>query len=52
MTTNPNTTDRPASHPLDRFSIEGKSAVITGASGALGAGIAETLGAMGAKLTL
>lgn len=41
-----------ASHPLNRFSVEGKSAVITGASGALGAGIAETLGAMGAKLTL
>ncbi len=52
MTTNTNTTDDPAPHPLDRFSVEGKSAVITGASGALGAGIAETLGAMGAKLTL
>ena len=47
-----NTPAEPASHPLDRFAVEGKSAVITGASGALGAGIAETLGAMGAKLTL
>ncbi len=41
-----------ASHPLDRFAVEGKCVVITGASGALGTGIAETLGAMGAKLTL
>jgi len=47
-----NTPTEPARHPLDRFTVEGKSAVITGASGALGAGIAETLGAMGAKLTL
>ncbi len=52
LTTNTNNTDDPASHPLDRFSVEGKSAIITGASGALGTGIAETLGAMGAKLTL
>ena len=50
MTTN--TPAEPKSHPLDRFTVEGKSAIITGASGALGAGIAETLGAMGAKLTL
>ncbi len=50
--TNTNSTDDQASHPLDRFTVEGKSAIITGASGALGAGIAETLGAMGAKLTL
>ncbi len=52
MTKNTKKTGHPASHPLDRFSVEGKSAVITGASGALGAGISETLGAMGAKLTL
>ncbi len=47
-----NTMDDSAAHPLDRFAVAGKSAVITGASGALGAGSAETLGAMGAKLTL
>lgn len=50
MTTN--TRSHPGAHPLDRFSVDGKSAIITGAAGALGAGIAETLGAMGAKLTL
>jgi len=50
MTTD--TAHEAAPHPLDRFSVEGKSAVITGASGALGSGIAETLAAMGAKLTL
>jgi|TARA_B110000967_G_scaffold207796_1_gene258057 NAD(P)-dependent dehydrogenase (short-subunit alcohol dehydrogenase family) len=42
----------PISHPLDRFAVEGKSAIVTGASGALGAGVAKTLGAMGVKLTL
>ena len=52
VTTQTNPTDDPAPHPLDRFAVDGKSAVITGASGALGTGIAETLGAMGAKLTL
>lgn len=52
MTKMKNATTESGTHPLDRFSVEGKSAVITGASGALGAGIAETLGAMGAKLTL
>ncbi len=41
MTTS--TPAEPASHPLDRFAVEGKSAVITGASGALGAGI-ENIG--------
>ncbi len=50
MTTS--TPAEPASHPLDRFAVEGKSAVITGASGEIGACIAETLGAMGAKFTL
>lgn len=52
MTTKTSPTDDPVPHPLDRFAVDGKSAVITGASGALGGGIAETLGAMGAKLTL
>jgi NAD(P)-dependent dehydrogenase (short-subunit alcohol dehydrogenase family) len=38
--------------PLARFSVSGKSAVITGASGALGRGIALALGLMGARLLL
>ena len=50
MTTN--TPAEPTSHPLDRFAVEGKSAVITGASGEIRAGIVETLGVMGAKFTL
>jgi len=49
---NTNVISNSVTHPLDRFSVEGKSAVITGASGALGTGIADTLGAMGARLTL
>lgn len=42
----------PVDHPLARFQLTGKSAVITGASGALGSGVARALGAMGVKLTL
>lgn len=38
--------------PLDRFDIRGKSALIVGATGALGRTAAETLGGMGARLTL
>ena len=38
--------------PLSMFDIAGKSALITGASGAFGRGVAEALGALGAKLTL
>jgi NAD(P)-dependent dehydrogenase (short-subunit alcohol dehydrogenase family) len=38
--------------PLSLFDVSGKSAVVTGASGAFGSGIAEALGSLGAKLTL
>lgn len=39
-------------NPLSMFDVKGKSAIITGASGAFGRATAITLGALGAKLTL
>jgi len=39
-------------HPLDRFSLTGRSIIITGASGAMGREAALGLGAAGANLTL
>ncbi len=39
-------------NPLSLFDIRGKSAIITGASGAFGRATALTLGALGARLTL
>lgn len=39
-------------NPLQLFDIRGKSALVTGATGALGSTAALALGAMGAKLTL
>ncbi len=39
-------------HPLNLFDVRGKSALITGASGAFGRGVALTLGSLGANLTL
>ncbi|MEI8261962.1 MAG: SDR family oxidoreductase [Actinomycetes bacterium] len=38
--------------PAKRFSIEGKSVVVTGASGAMGSEAAKALGAAGANVTL
>ena len=38
--------------PAKRFSIEGKSVIVTGASGAMGSEAAKALGAAGAKVTL
>ena len=40
------------SNPLSLFNIEGKSALITGASGAFGRAVAISLSALGARLTL
>jgi len=40
------------SYPQSLFSVEGRSALITGATGALGSAAARGLGAAGAKLTL
>ena len=40
------------SNPMDRFSVAGRSIVITGASGAMGREAALGLGAAGANLTL
>ena len=45
-------TDMAASDPLARFSLAGKSIIITGASGAMGSEAAKGLGAAGAKITL
>ena len=39
-------------NPLDRFDIRGKSALVVGATGALGRTAAQTLSGMGARLTL
>ena len=39
-------------NPLGLFDVAGKSAIVTGASGAFGRGVAIALGALGAKLTL
>ncbi len=39
-------------NPLSLFDVKGKSALITGASGAFGRAVAIPLGALGAKLTL
>lgn len=39
-------------NPMGLFNVEGKSALITGASGAFGRAVAISLGAMGANLTL
>jgi NAD(P)-dependent dehydrogenase (short-subunit alcohol dehydrogenase family) len=39
-------------NPLSLFDVKGKSALITGASGAFGRGVALTLGSLGANLTL
>jgi NAD(P)-dependent dehydrogenase (short-subunit alcohol dehydrogenase family) len=39
-------------NPLALFSVSGKSAIITGATGAFGAGLATALGALGCRLTL
>lgn len=39
-------------NPLSMFDVSGKSALITGASGAFGRAVAIALGALGAKLTL
>jgi len=38
--------------PAERFSIEGKSVIVTGASGAMGSEAAKALGAAGANVTL
>jgi NAD(P)-dependent dehydrogenase (short-subunit alcohol dehydrogenase family) len=40
------------SDPLSLFDVRGKSALITGATGAFGAGLAQVLGTLGANLTL
>lgn len=42
----------PLKNPLSLFDVKGKSALITGASGAFGRAVAISLGALGAKLTL
>ncbi len=39
-------------NPLGLFDVSGKSAIVTGASGAFGRGVSIALGALGAKLTL
>ena len=41
-----------SANPLDRFSVQGRSIVLTGASGAMGREAALGLGAAGANLTL
>ena len=38
--------------PMSLFRLQGKSAVITGATGAFGSGLAKALGALGVNLTL
>lgn len=42
----------PLRNPLSLFAVEGKSALITGASGAFGRAVALALAALGAKLTI
>lgn len=42
----------PLKNPLSLFDVSGKSALITGASGALGRAVAIALASLGAKLTL
>ncbi|WP_028813603.1 SDR family NAD(P)-dependent oxidoreductase [Streptomyces flavidovirens] len=42
----------PAVSPLSRFTLDGRSIVITGATGALGSAAARALNALGARLTL
>ncbi len=42
----------PLKNPMSLFDVRGKSALITGASGAFGRAVAISLGAMGANLTL
>ncbi|WP_176710349.1 hypothetical protein [Streptomyces sp. Wb2n-11] len=42
----------PAVSPLPRFTIHGRSIVITGATGALGSAAARALNALGVRLTL
>ena len=39
-------------NPLSMFDVKGQTAIVTGASGAFGRGIAITLGALGANLVL
>jgi len=39
-------------NPLDRFDIRGKSALVVGATGALGRTAAQTLSGMGARITI
>ncbi len=39
-------------NPLGLFDVSGKSAIVTGASGAFGRGVSIALGALGARLTL
>ncbi|MCP5110404.1 MAG: SDR family oxidoreductase [bacterium] len=44
--------DQTVKNPLSLFDIRGKSALVTGATGALGSTAAVALGALGARLTL
>src|SRR5882757_5495976 len=46
------TSPDPLADPLSLFNVAGQSALVTGASGAFGSGIARALGALGARLTL
>ena len=39
-------------NPLSMYDVAGKTAIVTGASGAFGRGISLTLGALGANLIL
>jgi NAD(P)-dependent dehydrogenase (short-subunit alcohol dehydrogenase family) len=48
----PTTSSDPLADPLSLFDVRGKSALVTGASGAFGSGVAQALGALGARLTL
>lgn len=52
MTETTTTISEPLRNPLSLFDVSGKSALITGASGALGRAVSIALASMGAKLTL
>jgi NAD(P)-dependent dehydrogenase (short-subunit alcohol dehydrogenase family) len=48
----PDLDSKPFADPLSLFDVSGKSALVTGASGAFGSGVARALGSLGVNLTL